>query len=78
MRLITAAELIIGVAATRHQRDLDSPDGFGAGANAVVQSRGGLHFGLALPEPAIFRVESRDGSLKTVCGARLRFFDARF
>jgi len=67
-----------GAAATRHQRDLDSPDGFGAEANAVLQWHDGLHFGLALPEPAVFLVESRDGSLKTVRGARLRLFDARF
>jgi uncharacterized protein YqgC (DUF456 family) len=74
----SAVGLLIGAAATRHQRDLDSPDGLGPGANALVQWRDGLHFGAVLPEPAVFRVERRDSSLKTVRGVRIRLFDARF
>jgi hypothetical protein len=74
----SAAGLLIGVAATKNQRDLDSPDTFGAGGNALVQWRDGFRLGSALPEPAVFRVERRDGSLRTVRGVRLRLFDARF
>ena len=66
------------MAATKNQRDLDSPDTFGAGGNALVQWRDGFRLGSALPEPAVFRVERRDGSLRTVRGVRLRLFDARF
>ncbi len=74
----SAAGLLTGALATRKQRDLDTQEAAGGGANALAQWNNGLRFALPLPEPATFQIEGRDGRLHTVRAARLRLFDARF
>ncbi|HEU5218310.1 MAG TPA: hypothetical protein VFU23_06610 [Gemmatimonadales bacterium] len=76
--MTSAAGLLVGALATKHQSDLDTGAGGFAAANAVVQWKDGLRFTLALPEPAAFRIVDRTGQARTVRGARLRLFDATF
>jgi hypothetical protein len=73
----SALGLLIGALATRHQRDLDTPEP-GPEANALLQWRDGLRLQLAFPEPARFMTVDRAGRLHSVPGARLTLFDARF
>lgn len=74
----SAAGLLIGAMATRHQGDLDSgAEGFEQ-ANSLFQWKDGLRLRLAFPEPAAFELMDRGGKYRVVPGARLRLFDARF
>lgn len=74
----SAAGLLIGALATKHQSDLDS-GGEGLGqANAVFQWQNGLRLTLATPEPATFQIVNRGGRSRMVPGARLHIFHAWF
>lgn len=74
----SAAGLLIGALATRHQSDLDGSGEESGQANALVQWQNGPRLRLATPVPAAFQIVDRAGKVRLVPGARLHLFDARF
>ena len=74
----SALGLLVAAATTKQKRDLDAPESDEAQGNALFQWRNGRKLTLAIPEPATFQIVDRAGKLRTMPGARLRLFAARF